>query len=730
MGVICNDYDRLEAELFACSKISLKMRTQISSFLLPLGVTVGMKRTTWVESTSKREVIMVQRSAKQRNRRGLQRWGCVGFLACMVLLGTACGDDDENADNDNKKTQDKDAGADDTDTNSDIENVCSFDPDLAEGDANELFDWPHVPTFDIYLPVEHWEQLQIDARDEAYVEAEACFEGRGIGTVGLRFKGSYGSLYNCFNEKDENTCRKLAIKLKFSKYDKEGRFFGMKRLNFQSNRYDDSYIREKLSYEMYRAADIVAPRAWWANLRVNDELIGLYGMVEQIDGRFTDDRWEEAGDGNLYKEVWPVTTDEDFITERLKTNDDEPDIEAFVDFSQAMLDAEPDALRETLGEYMDLDYLARYMVVDDAIANFDGITAYYTDKDITMAGNHNFYIYEEAADAFTLIPWDLESTFNTSSFGYVPHWTHLPDDCQVTYSAWGETDLQVIAPACDIVFQAMRQDLSAYQAFGETFLEDTFTKKKIMDMIDEYADFIEEDVDNDPNGPGLDAFKSDVGTLKNNVPTLISRLGYLLDGEEIIPLEIDADSVVDFETQTDIGAVIGTGLWINPSSTPDVYINDETPMEGNRSLHIGFEYRDGEKGWDQWFEYMVRITGPARDLREFKGMRFMARADQPRTLRIELDSTFASAKDNWLRPGWDIDIDEEAGEFEVLVDDTDFPWWAASQGIEPASEVKDVLSATTGIIFFPQCNGVGASGFLPDDTTDKGFVEIDHIEFF
>ena len=109
------------------------------------------------------------------------------------------------------------------------------DPALATADAADLFDYPHVPTFDICLPEDEWEALQVNARDEEYVPAEACFEGTSIGTVGLRFKGAVGSLLNCFNAQDEMICRKLSMKLKFSEYDLEQRFYGLRRLNFQAS---------------------------------------------------------------------------------------------------------------------------------------------------------------------------------------------------------------------------------------------------------------------------------------------------------------------------------------------------------------------------------------------------------------------------------------------------------------------------------------------------------------
>jgi hypothetical protein len=71
------------------------------------------------------------------------------------------------------------------------------DVTLRTANAAELFDATTVPVFDLYLPEADWPALQVDAHAEAYVPAQGCYVGRALGTVGLRFKGSYGSLYQC-----------------------------------------------------------------------------------------------------------------------------------------------------------------------------------------------------------------------------------------------------------------------------------------------------------------------------------------------------------------------------------------------------------------------------------------------------------------------------------------------------------------------------------------------------
>jgi spore coat protein CotH len=218
------------------------------------------------------------------------------------------------------------------------------------------------------------------------------------------FKGSYGTLYGCF-ENGELICERLSLKLKFSMLDEDLRFFGLKRLNLNANRHDDSRMKEKLAYDLYRAMDLPAPRASWAVLKVNGQSYGLYGMVEEIDGTFTKDRWPDYPDGNLYKEIWPTDTDPAFILAGLKTNEDVGDVSSFVEFGEAVSAAgAPDAVREVLARHTDLEHFARYMAVDEAILSLDGVTYFYTDDGLWFH-NHNYYFYEDSPGRAAMAAW-------------------------------------------------------------------------------------------------------------------------------------------------------------------------------------------------------------------------------------------------------------------------------------------------------------------------------------
>jgi spore coat protein H len=397
------------------------------------------------------------------------------------------------------------------------------DPGWAKAKADGLFAATTVPIVDLLLPAAEWEALKAHAREEQYVPAKACFEGREVGTVGLRFKGSYGSLFNCFDAEGKQTCPRLSLKLKFDEYVAGQRFYGLKRLAFNAYLHDDSRMKEKLAYDLFRAMGIVAPRSAWAVVRVNGQSQGLYGMVEIVDGRFTADRWPAHPDGNLYKELWPTHATDAQITSALETNEATADLTAYRAFAQALGAAADGALLATLGGFMDLDYLARFLAVEDAVASYDGITYFWTDQ--VQTTNHNYYVYEESPTRFTLIPWDVEATFWINPAHAAPHWTVIPEDCQLTYPYW---DGLAYAPGCDRVFRALAGDLDPWRAAARALLEGPFAVAAMQANIDRYAALIGGAARADPTPTKYTSFDGAVIGLREGIPALRARLEALI----------------------------------------------------------------------------------------------------------------------------------------------------------------------------------------------------------
>ena len=606
--------------------------------------------------------------------------------------------------------------------------------DYGSLDAAELFGAETLPTFELSLPPDRWQYLQAHAVDEEYEPAELRFRGQLVGQVGLRFKGSIGTLKNCFDADGNLVCRKLSMKVKFDEYVPEQRFYGLKRLNLHAMMHDPSLLHEKLTYDLFREVGIDAPRSSWAIAQVNGVSVGLFSMVEEVDGRFTKDRFEGQGDGNLYKEIWPRSSEPEDYAEALATNEDTATNEAFAAFG-GELQAAPDAAqrRETLGRWMDLEHLARYMAVDDAIANIDGATAIYCDLDHpTACGNHNYYFYlNEAQTRFQLIPWDLDATmWPQTSYDNAPPWLVTPADCDARYKV--SDDAAIMAPGCDAFFSGLAQDLDDYDRALDDLLAGPFSESEARAAIDRHAAFIADAVAAEPGGPTMERWRSEIAMLKHNIPLLHARARARRKGVTPAALDLSVSAVNDFET-IDETLISLLPSFSNSATTTSMSVAggasaEPAALEGNRSILLSFEYRnEGEIPWGQWTNLALPFQGRPVDLSQFSGIRLTLRTDVPRTVRVDLDSTLYEASLEGIKFGWEVPVSNEPLPVELRFEKATLPAWARATG----DQLPNIRQRVDALAFHPMCNGREAyNGFLAEGTTDPGFLELDAIELF
>jgi spore coat protein H len=322
-----------------------------------------------------------------------------------------------------------------------------------EDEAAYLFDPAELRTYELRLSAEDLATLDKNPQAEQYVEGSLIFEGQEYAPVGIRYKGSYGAWQRCTGAGGK-TCTKLSMKVSLNYRDPDGNLLGLRKLLFHSMNNDPSMMKERLNYWLFRAFDVPAPRAVHARLLINGELNGLVAMVEEIDGRFTRSRFAEGGTGNLYKEAWPSSADgraitEDVLLATLETNeDDQPSLQKFLRFGQLLEHASEEELPERLEHWLSMDHVLRYLAVDRATGNDDGVLHWYC-----LGGpcyNHNFFWYEERdAQRFWLVPWDMDVSFNLENritTIWMP-WDDTGLDCQPVSMA--PFAFPIRAPSCD-----------------------------------------------------------------------------------------------------------------------------------------------------------------------------------------------------------------------------------------------------------------------------------------
>jgi len=367
-----------------------------------------------------------------------------------------------------------------------------------------IFDQNVLHTFELKLPKEDLEKIDSDPVAEQYVEGMLIFEGDTISPVGIRYKGSIGAFVGCvdgpnvFEPSGEKICTKLSMKVKINWKGRDERFYDLKKLQFHSQNLDPTQLHERLGYWLFRSMGVEAPRSVHARLMINGEYSGLYALTEQIDGSFTDYHFDDQN-GNVYKEVWPLYNDgtptnpQSFIG-ALKTNeDDNPSVAIMSNFAEKLSNAPNTELQNIISEYMDINKIVSFAVVDRGIRNDDGPFHWYCEQG--GCSSHNYYWYEEPNNQkINLIPWDLDNAFENILSNANPvtpiadDWGETSNNCQpFPYGAFG---IYQWSAACDKLIRGWVSYEQEYKDLKTKFINGPFSASNVNGLIVAWSDQI------------------------------------------------------------------------------------------------------------------------------------------------------------------------------------------------------------------------------------------------
>ena len=245
-----------------------------------------------------------------------------------------------------------------------------------------------LPVYDLYTDESHLVYLSQHIWDDMTVPVVLRHEGVEYRGTRMRYRGGAG--------------RRLTLKPSIKLIFPDNQLFqGKKKLNLQSATWDSSLIRSKLAFDDYRRAGVLAPAAEWVHLRLNDEYMGVYTAVDQIDERFLSINGRDPT-GNIYKPFYflvVLPTLEDYLqwTEK-ETNQGRIDAD-FKEFVE-LVNLTPDHLiREKLWNVLDINEYLSWYCVSQLLSNWD------------IAG-HNFFLYHDLTrKKWEIIAWDPDVTF-------------------------------------------------------------------------------------------------------------------------------------------------------------------------------------------------------------------------------------------------------------------------------------------------------------------------------
>ena len=160
---------------------------------------------------------------------------------------------------------------------------------------SRLFDTSYVHTIDIQISEEDWTDLNTNPTEKTKYKTTVTVDGETFEAVSFATKGNT-SLSSIASDPDSN---RYSFKLNFGKYNKGQTYYGLKKLNLNNLYADATYMKDYLSYEIFREAGVESSLTSYVWLTINGEDQGLYIAIEDISESYLDRVAD--GEGELYK---------------------------------------------------------------------------------------------------------------------------------------------------------------------------------------------------------------------------------------------------------------------------------------------------------------------------------------------------------------------------------------------------------------------------------------------
>jgi len=272
-----------------------------------------------------------------------------------------------------------------------------------------------MPTRDAGDPMSVPGKMRGTDENPIWVSSTIEFEDSTWNYVGIRLKGN-SSLRDSWGR----GIWKLAFKLDFDEFEDQypetddQRFYGFKQLTFSSGFNDESFLREKVTADIFREASVPSAHTAFYSVYIDygegPVYFGLYTAVEVIDDTVIEEQFTDDN-GNCYKPEGSGATfakgSFDEISFDKETNQDENDYSDILALFEALhansRTTDPATWRNNLESVFYVDGFLKWLAVNTVIQNWDTYGVM----------NHNYYLYNNPATGLlTWIPWDNNEALN------------------------------------------------------------------------------------------------------------------------------------------------------------------------------------------------------------------------------------------------------------------------------------------------------------------------------
>ena len=284
--------------------------------------------------------------------------------------------------------------------------------------ADDLFNPAALQRVDLLMNSQDWEKLKQNFQENTYYPADLAWNGQTARNSGIRSRG-LGS----------RSGTKPGLRVDFDRYATDQTFLGLKSIVLDNLTQDSSGVRESVAMRMFARMGVPAPRESFARLFVNNELIGLYAVVESVDKDllarvFGIDRRQRAERRlplriQLHPRLALAVRIPGRGSRRLRAalrrqdpREQERQREVGADRGTGPPGERAPRRRRCrarLEPRFDVPAFLRYMAAQNFVAQEDGFTGY--------DGMNNFYLYRlEDSPRHVLIAWDEDNAFARQDF--------------------------------------------------------------------------------------------------------------------------------------------------------------------------------------------------------------------------------------------------------------------------------------------------------------------------
>lgn len=428
---------------------------------------------------------------------------------------------------------------------------------------------------DVYLEFDQFNYLALlenNYEDAIAIPASITVDGITYPEIGARYKGQTSFFMN--------NSQKKSFNITMDEYDSTQDLMGYESLNFACGFFDPSWVREFIYQKMLRK-HIPAAASNYIRLHVNGEEWGIYCNVQQTNGEFLDEwfmdrngaRWRadspegtggpggggggpggggpQWGDGTAALNYLGADTTDYQEHYTLKSSSVVNPWDYLVEACYQLDSAPIETIYDDLNTVFDIDRTLWFLAAENIFCDDDGYI---------FKGKMDYHVfYEEETGRTVPLEYDGNTILEQQNINWGPFYN--ADDANY--------------PLLNRLLQN-EEARQRYLAHYRTLLSEIFEPSIINPMIEEWASFIDAEVQNDPIAIySYTEHNSDVADLQD---LIVQRYGMLNNHEEI---------AVESPVISDVNMQSSQGVWENPLEFTSVEVSaSASSSEGIAGMNV------------------------------------------------------------------------------------------------------------------------------------------------